>query len=142
MVSDDYLCGVFDGEGYITITHDDGLYGRRFTTRVLVGLQMRGGPIPDLMHARFGGSVKRYGDAGMVAWYVTGKGAAEALAVFEAGCHIKRDLAVAAMDMLALTLPQGGYAKRGPTVSDDNLEKRREVAARAVALHSAQYADS
>jgi len=132
-MSDDYLCGVFDGEGSISVTHHENIWGRRFITRIHIAVTTKGNRLPALFHERFGGKIVTYN--GLTTWYVVSSKAKEALEAFVRGCTIKSDQARLALEMISLTIPKS----RG--VSEENLTDRQELAEMMKELKSNQYSD-
>jgi hypothetical protein len=131
----DYLVGIFDGEGCITTAQS----GERLPhVHVQVTISTR--EIVECLQREWGGSVKDRraisGRRQLFVWRLTGRAAEPMLRVIAARGLIKREQAILALQLIALSGPSGG---RGTyRVSDDDRLERLRLSDAIRALNGAR----
>lgn len=140
--SDDYLAGVFDGEGTITAYRSS---KGHWVLRVGVGMSAK--HIVEAFQCRFGGGFhsrkkRTAGGLQMHEWYLCGGAAVEFLAWAISHCHEKNKQAKVALP-LAEQIRQYGISRQGKgpkdrIISDADRTERTKIVETLLAMNGAR----
>jgi len=124
ILSDEYLAGLFDGEGCVVT----GLHGKGMRARVAICM----GNAEDLflqIQSQFGGSV-RQDKRGYWHWQASSQKAVSFLRAIEPFLLVKRNQALLAIELQSGIFPNGGIS-----VSEEEIDRREKLALSIRALN-------
>ena len=127
----EYLAGLFDGEGCVTMRSPKTLHDGR--PKIVVKLGVVGREIPDMLREQFGGSITRQNGRGnqkaLYGWRVIGRRAARFLSMIRPWCIIKSRAIEIGLSHLVLEMqPRAIRTHRGRVRSEIKQASERLMA--------------
>lgn len=139
---DSYLCGLFDGEGWVYLTIRNTKDNRGTYIKLTVGVGMTCRPLVKLFQSRFGGRITTYKDTYCIIhrWYTNGTDTIRPLKTLKQGCLFRKKevrFALMVAKFVERVKKKRGHPSGRPYLSDAEVRYRNELSKKLKKLKTA-----